>query len=139
MHHLDHHGVGRGGPGPGGELGGVADVVGERLTVDHRVRVVEDHGATALGQLAGEQPLLEALELDGHRQQVVLVEQAAQDREAVLAEEGDAPVHVVGAEHADLDGEAAADHEAPWGRWVRSRVRPPSTLAISHSPATTGS
>ena len=73
-------------------LGDVAHVVRERLAVDHRVGVVEDHRAADLGQLAGEQPLLLVLQLDLEVAQLLVGVDAAHDREAVFGEERLEPV-----------------------------------------------
>ena len=65
----------------------MAHVVRERLAVDHRVGIVEDDGAADVGELAGQEPLLLAFELDFEVAQLLVGVEAAHDGEAVLGEE----------------------------------------------------
>ena len=60
--------------------------MGERLAVDHRVGVVEDDRAALLGQLAGDQPVLERLELGLEGVELGVGVAAAQHGEALLLE-----------------------------------------------------
>ena len=95
--------------------------MGEGLAVDDRVGIVEDHGAALRRQLAREQALLLALELDLELLQLLLGVEPAHDREAVLAEERIQFVEIGCVEHADLSGERAAGGGA--------HFVPPETLA----------